>query len=134
LARFDDTSSLVDKAYSSENYNYLFILSPSGPRFRKHRRFINQTFNERASAAFRPLREKETLMLLDDMTRSPNQYSQHFRRFGPINSCMWRSHKIFPRFAAAMIFGVTYGYQITSAQDEYVLLGSVLIETPPILC
>lgn len=52
----------------------------SGPRFRKHRRFIQQTFNQRAVTALRPLQEEETLKLLIGLTHSPGRISQHLRR------------------------------------------------------
>jgi hypothetical protein len=52
----------------------------SGPRFRKHRRFINQTFNQRALSTFRPLQEKEVLVLLEGMLQNPDAFVDHFRR------------------------------------------------------
>jgi cytochrome P450 len=53
----------------------------SGPRFRKHRRFIQQTFNQRAAAAFHPLQEKETLVMLDGLLQAPGAFIQHIRRY-----------------------------------------------------
>ena len=52
----------------------------SGPRFRKHRRFINQVFNQKGISAFRPLQEKEILVLLEGMLHHPDEFVDHFRR------------------------------------------------------
>ncbi|KAF8229384.1 cytochrome P450 [Tricholoma matsutake] len=76
-----------------------------GPRFRKHRRFIHQTFNARAVSSFRPLQEQETAVLLDGLIQSPHKFVQHFRRY-----------------AAATIFPITYGHKITSVDDHLVRL------------
>ncbi|KAG5730241.1 O-methylsterigmatocystin oxidoreductase [Termitomyces sp. T112] len=76
-----------------------------GPRFRKHRRFIQQTFNQRASIVFHPLQERESLILLDNMIQSPDFFVRHFKRF-----------------AAATIFPITYGHNITSADDVFIKL------------
>ena len=53
----------------------------SGPRFRKHRRFINQVFNQKGISTFRPLQEKEILVLLEGMLHHPDDFVDHFRRF-----------------------------------------------------
>ncbi|KIM41937.1 hypothetical protein M413DRAFT_71520 [Hebeloma cylindrosporum] len=76
-----------------------------GPRFRKHRRFINQTFNPRALSAFRPLQEKEVLVLLEGMLQNPDAFVDHFRRY-----------------AAATILKITYGHDIISVDDLFVRL------------
>ncbi|KDR74052.1 hypothetical protein GALMADRAFT_269547 [Galerina marginata CBS 339.88] len=76
-----------------------------GPRFRKHRRFINQVFNHRAAAVFRPLQEKEVLVLLENMAQTPEAFVDHFRRY-----------------AAATILKITYGYDIVSVDDLFVKL------------
>ena len=52
----------------------------SGPLFRKHRRFIQQSFNQRAITAFRQLQNQETLLLLDGLIQTPESFVQHFRR------------------------------------------------------
>ncbi|KAF5329266.1 hypothetical protein D9619_009011 [Psilocybe cf. subviscida] len=88
----------------------------SGPRFRKHRRFINQVFNHRAIAAFRPLQEKEILTLLEGMLDNPDAFVDHFRRY-----------------AAATILKITYGHDIVSVDDLFVQLaeraGTLTVET-----
>ncbi|TFK29092.1 cytochrome P450 [Coprinopsis marcescibilis] len=76
-----------------------------GPRFRKHRRFMNQMFNSRAISAFRPLQHKETLIFLESLLTSPDSFVKHFRRY-----------------AAATILKITYGHQVNSYDDPFVHL------------
>ena len=57
----------------------------SGPRFRKHRRFINQVFNQKGISTFRPLQEKEMLVLLEGLLHRPDDCVDHFRRFATFN-------------------------------------------------
>ncbi|KAF4611646.1 hypothetical protein D9613_003745 [Agrocybe pediades] len=76
-----------------------------GPRFRKHRRFINQIFNQRAISAFRPLQDREVLILLENMLNAPEAFVDHLRRF-----------------AAATILEITYGHNIKSVDDLFVRL------------
>ncbi|KAK7472778.1 hypothetical protein VKT23_000886 [Stygiomarasmius scandens] len=87
-----------------------------GPRFRKHRRFIHQTFNQQAVRSLRPVQEKETFNLVQGFIESPEQFTQHIRRF-----------------AAATIMKITYGRDVTSISDEFILLaeraGSLTIQS-----
>ncbi|EDR09464.1 uncharacterized protein LACBIDRAFT_190116 [Laccaria bicolor S238N-H82] len=76
-----------------------------GPRFRKHRRLMNDVFNQRATAQFQSLQEKETLTLLDGLLNSPTAYIDHFKRY-----------------AAALILKITYGYDVHSVDDRLVRL------------
>ncbi|KAG5651409.1 hypothetical protein H0H81_008743 [Sphagnurus paluster] len=76
-----------------------------GPRFRKHRRFIQQIFNQRAAMAFHPLQERETLVLLENLIQDPDAFTKHFKRF-----------------AASTIFSITYGHSITSLDDTFLKL------------
>ncbi|KAF8797657.1 cytochrome P450 [Phlegmacium glaucopus] len=87
-----------------------------GPRFRKHRRFINQVFNHKAISAFRSLQEKEILVLLEGMLHHPDEFVNHFRRY-----------------AAATILKITYGHDIVSVDDLFVRLaeraGTLTVES-----
>ncbi|KAG7087715.1 hypothetical protein E1B28_013662 [Marasmius oreades] len=78
---------------------------PYGPRFRKHRRFIHQTFNQQAAQFLKPIQEKETLTLIKGLMTTPEHFSRHLRRF-----------------AAATILKVTYGAEVTSVDDLYIQL------------
>ncbi|KAF8637102.1 hypothetical protein AX17_003006 [Amanita inopinata Kibby_2008] len=107
--RFVLFSELMGWASASTHVRY-------GPRFRKHRRFVNLTFNQRAIPRLRPLQVQEALILIDGLVHSPDSYLQHFRRF-----------------AAATILKITYGRQITSVDDPFVLLaeraGTLTVES-----
>jgi len=87
-----------------------------GPRFRKHRRFIQQTFNSQAVASLRPVQEREICYLIQNLIDKPERISQHLQRF-----------------AAAMIIKVTYGTDVTSNDDPFVQLaqraGSLTIQS-----
>ncbi|THU94635.1 cytochrome P450, partial [Dendrothele bispora CBS 962.96] len=89
---------------------------PYGPRFRRHRRFIQQTFNKKAAWYLRGIQQEEVLTLLDGFMNTPEQYSQHIRRF-----------------AAATIMRVTYGKNVTSVEDPFVQLaeraGSLTVQS-----
>ncbi|KAF9005425.1 cytochrome P450 [Cyathus striatus] len=82
-----------------------------GPQFRKHRRFINSTFNQRVVEGFQPLQRKETLNLLENMLDSPNAFLQHFRRF-----------------AGATIMKITYGFDIGNKDRQFVELSERAIK------
>ncbi|KAF8646264.1 hypothetical protein AX16_007304 [Volvariella volvacea WC 439] len=87
-----------------------------GARFRKHRRFIQRVFNQRAVPALRPLQEQETLTLINGLTQTPERFVQHFRRY-----------------AASSIMKITYGHTITSVDDPFVQLaeraGTLTVES-----
>ncbi|KAF9463358.1 cytochrome P450 [Collybia nuda] len=129
LSNLDVVRDLLDKRSSIYSDRPRFVLFSElmgwksasthvryGPRFRKHRRFIQQTFNQRASATFHPLQEQETIVLLDGLLQSPAAFVQHFRRF-----------------AAATILPITYGHKITSVDDLFVRLaeraGTLTVES-----
>ncbi|KAJ3794923.1 cytochrome P450 [Lentinula aff. detonsa] len=87
-----------------------------GPRFRRHRRFIHQTFNQRSVEDLRPVQEKEICYLIQDIINKPDKVNQHFQRF-----------------AAATIMKVTYGADVKSNDDPLVQLahraGSLTIQS-----
>ncbi|KAF8346573.1 cytochrome P450 [Amanita rubescens] len=107
--RFVLFSELMGWASASTHVRY-------GPRFRKHRRFVNLTFNQRATARLQPLQVKETFTLVGGFMQEPKLFIQHFRRF-----------------AAATILKITYGREITSVEDPFVLLaeraGTLTVES-----
>ncbi|KAJ8075174.1 hypothetical protein PM082_019502 [Marasmius tenuissimus] len=87
-----------------------------GPRFRKHRRFTHQTFNQQAAQSLRPVQEREALILIKGLMTTPDQFAQHLRRF-----------------AAATILKVTYGADVTSVDDMFIQLaeraGTLTVES-----
>ncbi|KAJ3715687.1 cytochrome P450 [Lentinula raphanica] len=74
-----------------------------GPQFRRHRRFIQQTFNQSAIEELRPIQEKQISYLLQDIVGSPAQIDDHLRRF-----------------SAGIIMKVTYGADVKSINDPLV--------------
>ena len=56
------------------------LLFGSGPRFRKHRRFVNLTFNQRATVRLHPLQMKEAFTLVVGFMQEPKLFMEHFRR------------------------------------------------------
>ncbi|KAF4586172.1 hypothetical protein EYR38_010446 [Pleurotus pulmonarius] len=76
-----------------------------GPRFRKHRRFAQQTFNRGAVRSYQPLQRQEMGILLNSFASDPASFVQHFRRYG-----------------AATIMKITYGHDVKSYDDKFVQL------------
>ncbi|KAJ8690632.1 hypothetical protein PTI98_012043 [Pleurotus ostreatus] len=76
-----------------------------GPRFRKHRRFAQQTFNRGAVRSYQPLQHQEMGILLNSFASDPTSFVQHFRRYG-----------------AATIMKITYGHDVKSYDDKFVQL------------
>lgn len=107
--RFVLFSELMGWANASTHMRY-------GPRFRKHRRFMNSTFNQRAVQRLQALQMKETFLLLEGFMQKPESYIEHFRRF-----------------AAATILKITYGRVVTSTDDHFVALaeraGTLTVES-----
>ncbi|KAL0952779.1 hypothetical protein HGRIS_007003 [Hohenbuehelia grisea] len=87
-----------------------------GPRFRKHRRFAQQTFNQQAIRHFRSLQHQELGILLNGMVDTPEAFLQSIRRY-----------------AAATIMKITYGHDVKSSDDLFVQLaekaGTATIES-----
>ncbi|KAJ2934553.1 hypothetical protein H1R20_g2525, partial [Candolleomyces eurysporus] len=97
---------LLDKRSSIYSDRPRFVLfSELGPRFRKHRRFMNQMFNSRAVSAFRPLQHKERLTLMEGLLITPDNFVDHLRRY-----------------AAATILKITYGHEVHSVDDQFIHL------------
>ncbi|KAH9927877.1 hypothetical protein B0H21DRAFT_700448 [Amylocystis lapponica] len=77
-----------------------------GERFRQHRWWIHDAFEEKASLMhYRPLQVRETLTLLSGLAETPEQFMSHFKR---------------QSFAAAVIVEITYGHSITSVDDPFI--------------
>ena len=56
---------------------------PYGARFRKHRRLIQDGFNQNAILAYRPTQEQESIILLDGFLKTPTAFIPHVRRSAP---------------------------------------------------
>ncbi|OSX58584.1 hypothetical protein POSPLADRAFT_1153082 [Postia placenta MAD-698-R-SB12] len=74
-----------------------------GDQWRRHRRWIHMWYSEKASLLkLRPILRKETLTLLLQLIETPQDLSQHIRRY-----------------AAALVTSSVFGRTITSWDDEY---------------
>ncbi|KAK0201063.1 cytochrome P450 [Desarmillaria ectypa] len=76
-----------------------------GARFRKHRRFMHQTFNQQAVTNLQPIQAKEALTLMEGLTETPELFIDHVRRY-----------------AGATILKVAYGADVKSSGDLYIKL------------
>ncbi|KAI0945930.1 hypothetical protein AcV7_010042 [Taiwanofungus camphoratus] len=77
-----------------------------GDRFRKHRKWIQNAFQEKTSlASYRPVQRRETYVLLSGLAETPSALMSHLRRF-----------------TAAMIVEIAYGHSIISLDDELIRL------------
>ncbi|KAG7447172.1 cytochrome P450 [Guyanagaster necrorhizus] len=76
-----------------------------GARFRKHKRFMHQTFNQQAVAHLYPIQAKETLTLMEGLTATPELFFGHIRQY-----------------AGATILKVAYGADVKSSDDLYIKL------------
>ncbi|KAF8338413.1 cytochrome P450 [Amanita rubescens] len=83
----------------------LFSTSVVHPRFKKYRKLLQTSLNPRAVEKYRTLMEQERLVMLRSMLRHPADFFQHVRRN-----------------AGAVIFNITYGWQVTSNDDYFVCL------------
>ncbi|KAK0201062.1 cytochrome P450 [Desarmillaria ectypa] len=71
-----------------------------GPRFRKHRRFIHQTFNHRAVKDLEPIQNQSAQALMKGLADSPEVFLDHIRGY-----------------AAASILKIAYGAEVRSNDD-----------------
>ncbi|KAF9812881.1 hypothetical protein IEO21_05932 [Rhodonia placenta] len=77
-----------------------------GDRFRKHRRWILDAFQDKHSLeSYRPLQRREAYILLSGLIQNPELFRSHIKRF-----------------AAAMIMQIAYGHSVTSLDDKFVHL------------
>lgn len=96
----------------------IFLTSFMDPRFKIMRRLLQTGLNTRASKSYRPIQTQETLILLQNLATTPEDFATHIRRN-----------------AVAVILKVAYGYQIASNDDPLVhllaktsqLMGSISI-------
>ncbi|KAF9525039.1 cytochrome P450 [Crepidotus variabilis] len=78
-----------------------------GPRFRKHRKFINTIFNPQAASVFREMQEKERVYLIESLLQEPDRYLDHYRRF-----------------VSSIVLKLVFGREVTSVDDVYVQLST----------
>ncbi|TRM63183.1 cytochrome P450 [Schizophyllum amplum] len=74
-----------------------------GPRFRKHRRFVQQILNQNAIASFQNLESRQTAIALGNFLKTPDNFADHITSF-----------------AAGTMLKVAYGYDVEAVNDPYV--------------
>ncbi|KAI0313057.1 cytochrome P450 monooxygenase [Amylostereum chailletii] len=103
---------------------------PYGDKFRKHRRWMMEYFNEKAIVGFQPLQRSEVNVLLMGFLNTPQAFMSHVRRL-----------------SAGVIMNIAYGHTVQSVDELYVRLaeeageatvtagspGSMLVDFFPIL-
>ncbi|KAI0730583.1 cytochrome P450 [Earliella scabrosa] len=125
LNSFEAARDLLDKKgalYSSRprlvminelmGWDWNLILMPYGRKFQAYRRAVQQEFQAPVVAqSYRTVMSRETVALLDRLSKSPESVAKHMKQM-----------------AAATIMMVTYGHQVTSADDEFVALAEAVRE------
>ncbi|KAI5822527.1 cytochrome P450 [Schizophyllum commune Tattone D] len=74
-----------------------------GPRFRKHRRFVQQVLNQKAVDSMTPLELRQTAIVLDNLLKTPDNWMDHIKGF-----------------AAGTMLKVAYGHDVASVDDPLV--------------
>ncbi|KAF9777905.1 cytochrome P450 [Thelephora terrestris] len=89
----------------------------SGPRWRKHRRIIQEKFGPRHLSDYAEMQKGVTYDFLAGLGKAPKKLEDHIKsplRLPRLSSSL--------KSAAAMILGVTYGYAIQSIDDPFIHL------------
>ncbi|KAH8169886.1 cytochrome p450 domain-containing protein [Sarocladium implicatum] len=74
-----------------------------GPTFRKHRRILQKSFQKSNIVPFRPLQERETVIMLHGIASNPGQWDSIIRRF-----------------ATAVVLGIGFGLKISGNDDHFI--------------
>nr|VWO96616.1 N/A [Ganoderma boninense] len=123
LSSFEAARDLLDRKgaiYSSRprlvvknelrGWNWSLILMAYGKEFLAYRRAIQQEFaHPVVVASYRPIIVRESISLIRRLVQTPEDMSKHVKQM-----------------AGAMIMMVTYGHQVTSAEDEFVALAEAV--------
>ncbi|KAF9456739.1 cytochrome P450 [Collybia nuda] len=90
-----------------------------GPRFRLHRRMVQQYFKRQDIAAYRPIQIRGSRVLLQNLMSAPDKRNDHLSQY-----------------ASSILMRITFGYDLTSGDDKYlsvVKAASHVLETPGLL-
>ncbi|OBZ74507.1 O-methylsterigmatocystin oxidoreductase [Grifola frondosa] len=95
-------------------WDSVLTLMRYGERSRKHRKWMRDAFQNKASLeSYRPMQRRETYTLLSGLIKNAEDHAEHCRRF-----------------AASMVLEVAYGHRVKSLDDNP---GSVIVDFVPIL-
>lgn len=111
-------------------WDWIFSSMPYGDKWRAHRRLFNKHFRPEMVHTYYPIQTKEVHTLLRSLVHSPDQFSKHVYRYALYYNDYGGSHKRFlilfsrGRLAASVVLMISYGYQVTSEDDAYVVLAN----------
>jgi cytochrome P450 len=61
--------------------NSVFGMSTSNPLFKDYRKMMNSGMNTRAVKKYEPIQDMQTVILLDNLLKTPESFISHLRRF-----------------------------------------------------
>lgn len=74
-------------------YGDVLVHQRGGPRFRKHRRIVQEHFSTKSLANYANLQRKEVYTTLVDLGNSPNEFDRHLKRYdsqyGPLRCAQY---------------------------------------------
>jgi len=62
-------------------YGDVLVHQRGGPRFRKHRRIVQEHFSAKSLATYASLQRKEVYTTLGDMGDNPLKFDSHLKRY-----------------------------------------------------
>lgn len=62
-------------------YGDVLVHQRGGPRFRKHRRIVQDYFSAKSLAKYASLQRKEVYTTLVDIGNSPDDFDRHLKRY-----------------------------------------------------
>ncbi|CCM05895.1 uncharacterized protein FIBRA_08133 [Fibroporia radiculosa] len=101
-ARFSDRPRFVI-LNESMGWRAIFTWKKPDGVFRRHRRWLSDTFQKSVVKDYQSLQLRELHILLSGLIAKPEQYSSHFKRF-----------------IGAILMQIAYGHVVTSDNDKYI--------------
>lgn len=62
-------------------YGDVLVHQRGGPRFRKHRRIVQDYFSAKSLLSYADLQRKEVYITLADIGDSPHEFDRHMKRY-----------------------------------------------------
>ncbi|KJA26070.1 hypothetical protein HYPSUDRAFT_36932 [Hypholoma sublateritium FD-334 SS-4] len=87
------------------NWDWDFAHMRYSDWWRRHRRMFHQYFQPRNIALYHPIQKKLSIVLLDQLVRSPAEFAPHIRQF-----------------VASIVLQAAYGHEVKSEDDFYINL------------
>ncbi|KAJ6598178.1 cytochrome P450 [Mycena vulgaris] len=93
-------------------WDFTIGLMRYGEEWRTHRRLFNQTLHAKAVEKYQPQELSATRVLLQNLLRTPDEFSAHFRQM-----------------AGELIMSMAYGINVLPSDDPYVTLANTAMHT-----